>query len=218
MDIIKENSEITNHLIDKREYNDFIEYNITPLIIMKLYLSNTRAYVGQINYFESPVYSYSKEEITYYKDYQRVINQMYSKDKKISFAHQSLIKILLINHDNLDLLTKYLIYKERDCEQIRPGYAKMKILNELDLYYEQIQKDNYLSLQTLNMYLRNNCQMFGLKNTKPLFMLNDVYLDENLQITHSDIPNTSPEQIIKIANNVNNEMYKNLRNIILSFP
>ncbi len=70
-----------------------------------------------------------------------------------------------------DLLNTYLIYKRRQCEKIKPGYAKNKVLLELN----NIKNPCYYScLYDLYLWLRLNAKLFNLVVNKNKFKYNVV--------------------------------------------
>lgn len=61
-----------------------------------------------------------------------------------------------------DLKNMMIIYKQRKCEQIKPGYAKIKTLKVLDTLYKSVDFSDYEQLLILFYYLRSSCKMFHL--------------------------------------------------------
>jgi hypothetical protein len=119
---------------------------------------------------------------------------------------------------NFDLIIKYHIYHTRICEQIKPGYAKRKILEELTMYYDQINKSDFLSLLSLNSYMRSNAQLMGVNPGKILFDEHDIIVNDYNEIISTDISDIYPEEIITISNEINNDLYLRLRNAIICLP
>lgn len=76
----------------------------------------------------------------------------------------------------IDYKNKMAIYQRRRCEEIKPGYAKSKVLDELNQQELTINFNNYQSLLYWFMVLRLNCKQFNLpvpKNIYQHFMVTD---------------------------------------------
>lgn len=81
-----------------------------------------------------------------------------------------------------DLLTQYFIYKNRKCDDIRAGFSKNKILEELKSTYDKLYIDEYTSLLSLYLYIKVNLSRFPVLipiNTYPGYKMSDEKITLN---------------------------------------
>ena len=69
-----------------------------------------------------------------------------------------------------DLLTQYFIYRNRHCDNIKLSFSKHKILIALQNKYNELYKNDYVSLLSLYLYIRVNLYNFPVQLAKNIFI------------------------------------------------
>src|SRR4029078_9009520 len=90
---------------------------------------------------------------------------------KVHFKTIHTYKASCINDPDslIDLKNAYNIYKNRVLEQIKPGYAKNKILDRLNFIYTNTNFNKYTALYYFYYYLRLNAKIFDIVINKNKF-------------------------------------------------
>lgn len=86
------------------------------------------------------------------------------------------INELSIKLYDIDLFHMYHIYKLRQCETIKPGYSKAKVLEALDHFYNTRKGEDYKSLMFIFLYLHGNLKQFNQsvpKNEYKYYVISD---------------------------------------------
>jgi hypothetical protein len=68
----------------------------------------------------------------------------------------------LISTNDLDLISKYQIYKLRNYDTLITNFAKNKIINDLKIFYNKYNTYDYISLIILYKYLRTHCEKLNI--------------------------------------------------------
>jgi hypothetical protein len=119
-------------------------------------------------------------------------------------------KIHKIARKELDLITQYYIYKERQCDIIQPNFSKTFILNHLKNKYDQYYNNNYRSLLMLHLYLRVNLQNFPVKLLQNVFLNYNIVVDKNgdIAIIKPLRGNIMDTTLMKLVKNKVDELYQ----------
>lgn len=113
-----------------------------------------------------------------------------------------------IQNLELDLLTQYYIYRERQCDTLKPYFSKMLILTHLKDKYHQYYKSNYRSLLCLYLYLRVNLQHFPVRIPLNLLLNQDVNTNDEGHIIKIDNTEMTKEALMTIIINKVDELYQ----------
>ena len=123
-----------------------MKYNVIEIITLDEYQYNLS--------FEMVITDYDTHTVTYNVIQRNVI----TKDQ---FDH----------HDREpDLLTQYFIYRNRHCDNIKQEFSKHKILTILQNKYNQLYKNDYVSLLSFYLYIRVNLLRFPVQLPKNIFI------------------------------------------------
>lgn len=149
----------------------------------------------------------------------RLVTQLIMKFRDESFVCDKNEIILLMDRCEFDLITNYWILRMRKCDDIVAGSSRQKILALLDNHYNTTDKNNYLSMLSLNVYLRLNAEKLSVCPGAELFpeyamrMDNKLYIYEVQDVSGCRVPLTH-EYVIITAKQVNHDLYIKLRESI----
>ena len=183
--------------------------NIIKLIILKFILVDAE-YIVYDTYNYAPGYNFGKEIIEVYDN--RVIDTTRYDHRNNEYGIEIPTIINLALAYDYDLITKYHIYYARGCDNIKPEFSKNKILQELSTRYNNIDKNDILSLISINSYMIINAQRMGIRSGKRLIGKIDIQVNDDLQIIEvtDNYSEIDPEEFIDKCNEVNDELYNKL--------
>lgn len=109
----------------------------------------------------------------------------------------------------LDLLTQYHIYRDRNCDQLKINFSRNLILKHLMNKYKTLYQLNYKSLLTLYVYLKVNLLNFPVKIAKGPYLNIAVTVDNNNDIILIN-GNITPENLMLAIKNDVDYLYNEL--------
>lgn len=110
----------------------------------------------------------------------------------------------------LDLLTQYHIYRDRNCDKLKINFSRNLILNHLVNKYKTLYELNYKSLLILYVYLKVNLLYFPVKIPKGLYLNVVVTIDNNNDIINIEDNLITPENLLLAIKNDVDYLYKEL--------
>lgn len=113
----------------------------------------------------------------------------------------------------LDLLTQYIIYKDRNCDYLKSHFSRNLILNHLKNKYNELYKINYKSLMMLYVYLKVNLLNFPVKIPNQ-FLNREVTIDDDGNIVSIEPPDINSEELLFLIKNTVDDLYNRLLKFI----
>lgn len=116
-------------------------------------------------------------------NYQYIYNQIYLNNNRVlANSGQNFnnpITEIVRPFDNIDYINMYYVYKRRNCERVKPGYAKTKVLEQLNEFYRNIDFNNYQSLLFLFTFFKNHLKIANLESPKNIYKYYQINVNDD---------------------------------------